>query len=182
MKQLKYLALSIFSIFLIISCSSDSDEDQTQIPEYDRSTILTNYAENIIIPRYADFKLSLMNLKSSVDSYVASPMVSTFDKMHNDWLDAYKKWQHIEMFNIGKAEEIMFFNTINTYPVDELRINENIVSQKNDLSNANDYSSQGLSGVDYMIHGIDDTKDKVIQKYTDDPKYGEYLKNLLSIM
>ena len=49
------------------------------------------------------------------------------------------------MFNIGKAEEIMFFNTINTYPVDELRINENIVSQKNDLSNANDYSSQGLS-------------------------------------
>ena len=182
MKQLKYLALSIFSIFLIISCSSDSDEDQTQIPEFDRSTILTNYAENIIIPRYADFKLSLMNLKSSVDSYVASPMVSTFDKMHNDWLDTYKKWQHIEMFNIGKAEEIMFFNTINTYPVDELRINENIVSQKKDLSNANDYSSQGLSGVDYMIHGIDDTKEKVIQKYTDDPKYGEYLKNLLSIM
>ena len=123
-----------------------------------------------------------MNLKSSVDSYVAYPMISTYDKMHNDWLDAYKKWQHIEMFNIGKAEEIMFFNTINTYPVDELRINENIVSQKNDLSNANDYSSQGLSGVDYMIHGIDDTKDKVIQKYTDDPKYGEYLKNLLSIM
>ena len=81
MKQLKYLALSIFSIFLIISCSSDSDEDQTQIPEFDRSTILTNYAENIIIPRYADFKLSLMNLKSSVDSYVASPMVSTFDKI-----------------------------------------------------------------------------------------------------
>ena len=182
MKQFKYLVLSIFSIFLIISCSSDSDEDQTQIPEFDRSTILTNYAENIIIPRYADFKLSLMNLKSSVDSYVESPMVSTFDKMHNDWLDTYKKWQHIEMFNIGKAEEIMFFNTINTYPVDELRINENIVSQKNDLSNANDYSSQGLSGVDYMIHGIDDTKDKVIQKYTDDPKYGEYLKNLLSIM
>ncbi len=182
MKYIKSLSLSIFSIFLIIACSSESDEDQTQIPEFDRSSILTNYAENIIIPRYADFKLSLTNLKSSVDSYVASPLVSTYDKMHDDWFDTYKKWQHIEMFNIGKAEEIMFFNTINTYPVDELRINENIVSQKKDLSNANDYSSQGLSGVDYMIHGIDDTKEKVIQKYTDDPKYGEYLKNLLSIM
>ena len=182
MSKIRLILFSIISIFIVVACTSESDEDQILIPEFDRSTILTNYAENIIIPRYADFKLSLMNLKSSVDSYVAYPMISTYDKMHNDWLDAYKKWQHIEMFNIGKAEEIMFFNTINTYPVDELRINENIVSQKNDLSNANDYSSQGLSGVDYMIHGIDDTKDKVIQKYTDDPKYGEYLKNLLSIM
>ena len=50
------------------------------------------------------------------------------------------------MFNIGKAEEINYLNTINTYPVDELRINENINSQKNDLINSNDWSCQGLSG------------------------------------
>ena len=35
-----------------MSCSSDSDEEQNQTPEFDRSTILKNYAENIIIPRY----------------------------------------------------------------------------------------------------------------------------------
>ena len=165
-----------------MSCSSDSDEEQNQVPEFDRSTILKNYAENIIIPRYDDFQLALANLKSSVDSYLSSPLVSTFDKMHDDWFTAYKKWQHIEMFNIGKAEEIMFFNTINTYPIDELRIVENITSNKYDLSSSNDWSSQGLSGVDYMIHGIDDSKEKVIQKYIDDSKYGDYLKNLLTIM
>jgi hypothetical protein len=92
------------------------------------------------------------------------------------------KWQHVEMFNIGKAEEIMYFNTINTYPVDELRINENINSKRYDLSNANDWSSQGLSGVDYMLHGIEDNKEKIIQKYVDDANYGDYLKNLLVIM
>ena len=165
-----------------MSCSSDSDEEQNQVPEFDRSTILKNYAENIIIPRYDDFQSALANLKSSVDAYVSSPLVSTFDKMHDDWFTAYKKWQHIEMFNIGKAEEIMFFNTINTYPIDELRIVENITSKKYDLSSSNDWSSQGLSGVDYMIHGIDDSKEKVIQKYIDDSKYGDYLINLLTIM
>ena len=182
MKIFRYTIFSIFTFLLIISCSSDSDEEQNQVPEFDRSTILKNYAENIIIPRYDDFQLSLANLKSSVDSYVASPLLSTFDKMHDDWFTAYKKWQHIEMFNIGKAEEIMFFNTINTYPIDELRIVENITSMKYDLSSSNDWSSQGLSGVDYMIHGIDDSKEKVIQKYIDDSKYGDYLKNLLTIM
>lgn len=182
MKIFRYTIFSIFTILLIVSCSGDSDEEQNQVPEFDRSTILKNYAENIIIPRYDDFQSALTNLKSSVDAYVSSPLVSTFDKMHDDWFTAYKKWQHIEMFNIGKAEEIMFFNTINTYPIDELRIVQNITSNKYDLSSSNDWSSQGLSGVDYMIHGIDDSKEKVIQKYIDDSKYGDYLKNLLTIM
>ena len=182
MKKINYSILTIFSIFLIIACSSESDENQNQVADFDRSSILKNYAENIIIPRYNDFKLALDNLKSSVDSYVAYPMVSTYDDMHNDWFEAYKKWQHIEMFNIGKAEEIMYFNTINTYPVDELRINENINSKRYELSNANDWSSQGLSGVDYMLHGIEDNKEKIIQKYVDDANYGDYLKNLLVIM
>ena len=182
MKKIKFFLLSIFSVFLIIACSSESDENQNQVADFDRSSILKNYAENIIIPRYNDFKLALDNLKSSVDSYVAYPMVSTYDDMHNDWFEAYKKWQHVEMFNIGKAEEIMYFNTINTYPVDELRINENINSKRYELSNANDWSSQGLSGVDYMLHGIEDNKEKIIQKYVDDANYGDYLKNLLVIM
>ena len=182
MKKINFFLLSIFSVFLIIACSSESDENQNQVADFDRSSILKNYAENIIIPRYNDFKLALDNLKSSVDSYVAYPMVSTYDDMHDDWFEAYKKWQHVEMFNIGKAEEIMYFNTINTYPVDELRINENISSKRYELSNANDWSSQGLSGVDYMLHGIEDNKEKIIQKYVDDANYGDYLKNLLVIM
>ena len=182
MKYIKSLLLSIFSIFLIIACSSESDEDQTQIPEFDRSSILTNYAENIIIPRYNNFKADLDDLKTVVDEFASNPNSANFDKVHNQWFKAYKTWQHVEMFNIGKAEQIMYFNTINTYPVDELRINENINSKRYDLSNANDWSSQGLSGVDYMLHGIEDNKEKVIQKYVDDTNYGDYLKNLLVIM
>ena len=63
MSKIRLILFSIISIFIVVACTSESDEDQILIPEFDRSTILTNYAENIIIPRYADFKLSLMNLK-----------------------------------------------------------------------------------------------------------------------
>lgn len=68
MKIFRYTIFSIFTILLIMSCSSDSDEEQNQVPEFDRSTILKNYAENIIIPRYDDFQSALANLKSSVDA------------------------------------------------------------------------------------------------------------------
>ena len=182
MKKIKFLLLSIFSVFLIIACSSESDENQNQVADFDRSSILKNYADNIIIPRYNNFKADLDDLKTVVDEFASSPNSANFDKVHNQWFKAYKTWQHVEMFNIGKAEQIMYLNTINTYPVDELRINENINSKRYELSNANDWSSQGLSGVDYMLHGIEDNKEKVIQKYVDDTNYGDYLKNLLVIM
>ena len=182
MKKIKFFLLSIFSVFLIIACSSESDENQNQVADFDRSSILKNYADNIIIPRYNNFKAELDDLKTVVDEFASNPNSANFDKVHNQWFKAYKTWQHVEMFNIGKAEQIMYFNTINTYPVDELRINENINSKRYDLSNANDWSSQGLSGVDYMLHGIEDNKEKVIQKYVDDTNYGDYLKNLLVIM
>ena len=182
MKKINFFLLSIFSVFLIIACSSESDENQNQVADFDRSSILKNYADNIIIPRYNNFKSDLDALKTVVDEFASTPNSENFDKVHNQWFKAYKTWQHVEMFNIGKAEQIMYFNTINTYPVDELRINENINSKRYDLSNANDWSSQGLSGIDYMLHGIEDNKEKIIQKYVDDTNYGDYLKNLLVIM
>tara|TARA_X000001036_G_scaffold426645_1_gene454296 strand:- start:7 stop:1134 length:1128 start_codon:yes stop_codon:yes gene_type:complete len=182
MKKINYSLLTIFSIFLIIACSSESDEDQNQVADFDHSSILKNYADNIIIPRYNNFKAELDDLKIFVDEFASNPNSANFDKVHNQWFNAYKTWQHVEMFNIGKAEQLMYYNTINTYPVDELRINENINSKRYDLSNANDWSSQGLSGVDYMLHGIDDNKEKIIQKYINDVNCGKYLKNLLVIM
>jgi predicted lipoprotein len=182
MDYLKKPFFALLTIFLIIACSGDSDENIDQVPQFDRSTILENYANNIIIPRHNDFKSEQDNLKIAVDNFTQTPNTTNFDQVHDKWLSAYKKWQHIEMFNIGKAEEIYYLNTINTYPVDEDRIKENITSKRYDLSNTNDWSCQGLSGIDYMLHGIGSTKEEVIQKYINDPKYADYLKNLLVIM
>ena len=182
MNYLNKIIYTTLLIFLIVACSSDTEEEIDQIPQFDRSSILKNYADNIIIPRYNDFKSELDNLKIAVDNFTQTPNTSNFDEVHITWLNTYKKWQHIEMFNIAKAEEIMYFNTINTYPVDEQRINENISSLKLDLSNSNDWSCQGLSGVDYMLHGIGISKEEIIQHYKDDSNYGNYLKNLLTIM
>ena len=182
MNYIKNIFYFILFTFTIIACSSDSEDEIDQIPQFDRSSILKNYADNIIIPRYNDFKSELDNLKIAVDNFTQTPNTSNFDEVHINWLNTYKKWQYIEMFNIAKAEEMMYFNTINTYPVDEQRINENISSLKLDLSNSNDWSCQGLSGVDYMLHGIGISKEEIIQHYKDDSNYGNYLKNLLTIM
>ena len=180
MKNLKiFISISILSIF-IISCSSSSDDEQSTIPDFDRSMVLKNYADNIIIPRLNNFKSSVDYLKESGDAYVDSPDITTYTELHNSWLEAYINWQYVEMFNIGKAEEIMFFSKTNTYPVNEGRIQENINNQKTDLSNPNDWSCQGFPGLDYMIHGIANTENEIINQYIQNPLNGKYLKVVLN--
>ena len=180
MKTLKiFISISILSIF-IISCSSSSDDEQSTIPEFDRSAVLKNYADNIIIPRLNNFRSSVDYLKESVDAYVDSPDITTYTELHNSWLEAYINWQYVEMFNIGKAEEIMFFSKTNTYPVNEGRIQENINNQKTDLSNPNDWSCQGFPGLDYMIHGIANTENEIINQYIQNPLNGKYLKVVIN--
>ena len=182
MKEIKYTLIALFSIFLIISCSGDSDEDQDTVPEFDRSTILKNYVENIIMPRFNDFKVEIEGLKVSINDFTQTPNTSNLQKLHDSWLESYKKWQHIEMFNIGKAEELMYLQKMNAYPADNSRIEANVSSSKTDLTSANDFTSQGFPAIDYMIHGVATDFVSVSNIYANDSKYGDYLKVLVDVM
>ena len=182
MKEIKYTLIALFSIFLIIACSGDTDNDADQIPEFDRSTILNNYVSNIIIPRYGDFKVALDGLKIAVDDFTQTPNTGNLQKLHDDWLESYKKWQHIEMFNIGKAEELMYLQKMNAYPADNSRIEANVSSEKTDITSPNDFTSQGFPAIDYLIHGVATDFESVSNVYSNDSKYGNYLKVLVDVM
>ena len=164
------------------SSGTTSTNSSSQSETFDRGTILLNYSENIIIPRYTIFKSSMDNLKNSIDTFKSTPSSDNFDLLQNNWIDAYKKWQYVEMFNISKAEEIMYNLKMNTYPVSKERIDNNIDTEKTDLSNPNDWSAQGFPGLDYMIHGIAANKDAVIELYSSNSKYGDYLSTLGNLM
>ena len=164
------------------TAGSTSTSSSSQNDNFDRSSILINYSENIIIPRYNTFKISMDNLKNSIDTFTSSPTIENYNLVQLDWTEAYKKWQYVEVFNIGKAEEIMFNLTMNTFPVSKERIDSNIENEKTDLTNPNDWAAQGFPGIDYMLHGIADTKESVVEIYNSNTKYSGYLSTLASTM
>ena len=143
---------------------------------------MENYANNIIIPRYNDFKLELDKLKTEVLEFTQNPSTETHTSLSNQWLEAYKAWQYVEMFNIGKAEEIMYSNTMNTYPVNQERTIDNINSEKIDLSDPNDWACQGFPGLDFLIHGVAENLENILNLYNSDTKYGDYLIVVISNM
>ena len=184
MKKSHYLLSLIFLSFLtlFISCSSEELPENDDIQEFDRGAVMENYANNIIIPRYNDFKSELDKLKTEVIEFTQNPSTETHTSLSNQWLEAYKAWQYVEMFNIGKAEEIMYLNTMNTYPVNQERTIDNINSKKIDLSNPNDWACQGFPGLDFLIHGIAENLENILNLYKSETKYGDYLIVVISNM
>ena len=181
----KKLFVALFSLFIFVQCSS-SDDDANALEEkktaYDRSKMLVHWADNIIIPAHSAFQTNLSNLSNSTNSFVASPNQSNLDDLRSKWLVSYKSWQHIEMFDIGKAEEIYYKAKMNIYPVDKSWLENNIEKGTYDLEDANNYSSQGFPAIDYLLNGIGADDSAILNKFNLDSKHSNYLTALVNKM
>ncbi len=181
----KKILFIVFLSILLIQCSGSEseDSDNTSAPvAYDRGKMLVHWADKIILPSYNAFLSTLNDLSSKTNVFTADPNQSNLDNLRTSWVSSYKSWQHIEMFDIGKAEEIYYKSKMNVYPVDESWINNNISTGNYDLDNANNYSSQGLPSVDYLLNGIAENDTEIINKYTSTENYKNYLKAVVAQM
>jgi predicted lipoprotein len=181
----KKIFLVLFSFIILVQCSS-SDDDASALEElntsYDRSKMLVHWADNIIIPAHSSFQANLSNLDTSTKSFVANPNQSNLDDLRLKWLLSYKSWQHIEMFDIGKAEEIYYKAKMNIYPVDVSWLENNIEKGDYNLDDANNYSSQGFPAIDYLLHGIGADDSAILNKFNLNSKHSNYLTALVNKM
>ena len=203
----KYNVLFALSIFLISTqCSSDLEEIDTEttiteltastdndnsnstsqtavVSSFDHEQMLTNWADNIIIPSIINFENSLVKLKNSASIFVNEPSNETLSVLKEEWLNSFLKWQHLEMFDVGLAEEIYYKNRINLYPANVNRIENNISNQNYDLNASSNFSSQGFNGLDYLLFGIGQNEEEIILKYTlEESKYGKYFLEIIDKM
>jgi len=195
----KKIFLVLFIFIFTFSCSSEDDiqgdllSDSTEILEsiidtnitlsFDRSAMLVFWADNFIVPAYKKLKDDISVLKESIASFNEEPLQANFEIVKEKWLSAYKTWQHVEMFNIGKAEEIYLSSFMNIYPVNEERITSNINSGIYDLENPNNYASQGFPALDYLLFGLGENDTKILEKYQpSDNNYSKYLVSVINKM
>ena len=138
--------------------------------------MLIFWADSIIIPSQNKFQSDLIEFSNSVNSFSNDPTQASLDLMRENWVIAYKSWQHIEMFNIGKAEEINYGVRMNIYPANVERIELNVSNNDNDIEHPNDYPAQGLPAVDYLLYGIGNNDSEILEKFTlENSKYLNYL-------
>jgi hypothetical protein len=162
------------------SNSSSSSQNTTTDVSFDHKKMLTNWADNIIIPSITSFKNSLIKLQEVANIFVGDPTSDNLLSLKEIWFSSYLKWQYVEMFDIGIAEEIYFKNRMNLYPVNIQRTENNISNKSYDLNKSSNFTSQGFSALDYLLFGIEENTDKIITKYLDNSlNYGTYLNDVI---
>jgi predicted lipoprotein len=122
LKKLVFWSVAI----LVSSCGGEEPSDVTD--DFDRGEMLSNWADNIIMPAYVNYQAELSGLKTQGAAFTNEPTVQNLDNLRTSWINAYKAWQHVSMFEVGKAESLNVRNYTNIYPTDPSGINDNIAS------------------------------------------------------
>jgi hypothetical protein len=190
MKKLIYLKLVILSL-IFQGCSGDSDTieiiektDQSNVSEnnskstneFDRSSMLTFWADSIILPSMIGFENELNVFNEYVENFTANPNANNLTLLRDQWLTTYKNWQYVEMFDLGIAEEIYFKNRMNIFPANVQRIESNISNQEFNLDESANFAAQGFTALDYLLFGVEQEDDVILTKYSDtSSNYGDYL-------
>lgn len=187
-KQLA-IKFSIVCLFggLLWACGKDSSttEPEGDKDAKDRQALLTNLADNIILPSYANFKPKLDVMVTKSQAFSAKPDVATLTEFRLAWTDAYVEWQKVELFDVGPANRTAIRNYYNIYPVSVAGINEYIADPSINLEVASSYDKQGFPALDYLLNGVGATDAQVVAYYTaatEGPKRLAYIKRITDHM
>jgi hypothetical protein len=162
--------------------TSDNSSTETQT-SFDHQGMLINWVDNIIVPSISNFEVALGEFNEKTSLFRSEPSIESLTSIREFWLNSFLKWQHIEMFDIGVAEEIYFKNRINLYPANAEKIENNILNQNYDLNQSSNFSSQGFNAIAYLLYGIAENDEDIILKYSsENSNYSKYLTDLVDKM
>ena len=181
----KFLSLVFLAVVIYACSSNEGEDDPIFIDDFDRGLMLTNLADNIIIPSYEDFATNMTLMKNAGQTFTATPTQNTLDLFRSSWLDAYKSWQRVEMFNIGKAEELQYSFYMNVYPLTVSDVQNNVINGGYDLNNVNNQDAQGFPALDYLLYGIADNDSDLLAVFTSGQNatgYSNYVNAILNQM
>ncbi|GAB3564251.1 imelysin family protein [Spirosoma luteolum] len=185
------LGLALVTTLLVWACSTGSTNEITPSPQpgdqasTDRKAMLTNLADNIILPAYANFKTSFGTMLAKSDAFAASPNQTTLTEFRQAWARAYTDWQKVELFDVGPAEQYTLRNFFNIYPANTTGIEEYIAAGAGALDVPAAYPRQGFPAIDYLINGLGTTDQAILARYTtaaDAAKRLAYLKRVTGQM
>ncbi|MFV8328190.1 imelysin family protein [Flavobacterium sp. ZS1P14] len=180
---MKKILLILSLIVLVVACSSNDGENKTDGNNYDRTALLSNWADNIIIPSYVNYQAKVQILVSSANTFVVTPTEANLQIVRTSWLEAYKAYQYISMYNLGKAEEINLNMASNTYPTNAIGIEANVSSGSYNLALLSQIDKQGFPALDYLINGLSTNDASIVGFYstnTNATNYKQYLTAVVS--
>jgi predicted lipoprotein len=184
MKNLRLLSGIVAMLFLltvgIMSCKKDDPEPVYPTDTFDRTALLTNFADSIIVPQYLLLDAQLDSLAGSVASFNLAPDLAGLYTLRAQFQVTYRTYQSVSMFEFGPAEVEVYRMNCNTFPTDTAQIILNISNGTYDLFLASNMDAKGYPGIDYLLYGRNVSDVTIVNYFTSTPTRRTYLADLIS--
>lgn len=179
--KFKLLVTSVF--ILLLSCGKKNKKsDPEPVASFDKQAMLTNMADNVILPNYNAFKISLDSLISAYNVFKSSDAVTDFQRVKQQFQTAYLNYQKIDLFEFGPAETVNVRMNFNVFPTDSAQIKTNIASNSYDLEAALNLDAKGFPALDYLFFGNNKPENSVVAGFTSSPNQKAYVSAILNNM
>lgn len=143
------------SAVLILGTAVSCKDDPKPTPEFDKGSLLTNIADNQIVPAVNDFDTKINTLETDYLAFQANMSAQTFQTVQNSWKEAYISWQTLKIYDFGPVRDLALKGSIGTYPTDNNKIDNNIASGSYNLGTAANTDAVGLPSLDYLFYRTD---------------------------
>jgi uncharacterized protein len=166
----------------LISCKKKPGEPPLPANPFDKQALLINMADNITLPNYASFKVTLDSLTTSYNKFKNSNSLGDFQQTKQWLLEANLKYQKIDLFEFGPAENVIVRMNFNVFPTDTPQIKSNISAGTYNLDAAANLDAKGFPALDFLFYGRNASEASIHQLFVVSAARRQYVSDLLTNM
>lgn len=161
--------LLTFIVFAAIVSGCDSGDDPF-FCDFDEQGMLTNIADEIIIPRFETLSTGTTLLEGAIDAFVAAPDEGSLVEVRVTFVPTYVAYQRCTPFAFGPGliNGVPFRERFNTFPTNTALIESSIA---NGTSVANSgKAAVGFPAMEWLIFGDGTLTDaQIVELFVSDP-------------
>lgn len=153
MKMTRYLIAAVCLISFLFTQCKDKEEEQKD--DFKKEDILSNLADNYIVPAYNDLQSHLNSLSNSWNTFVTTPNQTNLDVVRTDWKAANLSFHRIKTVEVGPAMTVGLNGALGTFPADTLQIETNVTAGTYNLASLDNIDAIGFESLDFLFFGTD---------------------------
>lgn len=182
-KKTGILLCLTFLAFSLSDCKKKKESEEEELENsFDKTGMLTNYADALVIPNFLNAKKSLDSLTQSYNTFAQNINEPNLLAVRQKFLSAYIQLQHIWTFEYGPAENELIRINFNTYPADTTQIQTNITSGSYDFNLASNIDAKGLPAIDFLLYGKNLSDAQIVNLFASSANRVTYVTNCLNEM
>ncbi|OJJ15356.1 hypothetical protein BKI52_38735 [marine bacterium AO1-C] len=177
----KYYSLLLVAVICGLSACSSNDVAVND-NGFDRSTLLVNIADNLIVPSFQDLKTKVATLETASNTFTTTADATNLDALQAAWEAAMTSFVKCAPFAFGPADLPLgtFVEVLGTFPISTTKIETNVSNTSFSLSASFDRDVRGFMAVEYLIYNLNGDADVLANYGTGSDNRKNYLKLIVA--